>query len=598
MGLVRAGTGTEPPSEEAVGPGSTPSPWYVRRRRWVELAGFAVFVAALFAVYLRLSRTSPENSDQANILLAASDMLHGNLLLHGWYLTDVSFYTTELPQYALLEIFFGVHANTAHIAAAMTYTLAVLLAVLLARGGFTSRAAAIRMAIAAGILLAPQLGIGVSALLLSVGHIGTAVPVLLIWLLLDRAPARWWVPVLTALGLAWALIADQLVLVVGVIPLALVCVLRVAEAAVRERSPSRGVAARRYELSLIAAAGAAAGFAWVAEQLLRALGGYILNPIRFTFTFHHIGASLNFLWAVPDIFGADYRGLAGGPYCTALLHMAGLALVGLGLLVAARRFPVGATLVDQVLAVAIVVTIVLFAVTSAGSQGPHEIAVVAPFGAALTARMLAGSQASRTRAGGVPARRTRVVAYGAGLVVLLGYLGGLAHDVVRPAAPPDGSQLASWLQAHHLRYGLSGYWQSSIVTVDTGGQVKIRALLKNTMGPYLWAAKPAWYDPASQQANFIVLDSTRSQLLYWEPRAVIARHFGRPAREYNVGPFTVMVWDKNLLSSIPREPPGLSQPGNRQENHLARRGAVKEWSPPSSARAFTQDTSSAPAAAR
>ena len=194
MGFVRAGTETEPPSDEAVGPDAAPSPWYVRRRRFLEAAGFAVFAAALFTVYLRLSRTMPENSDQANVLLEASDMLHGNLLLHGWYKADVSFYTTELPQYALLEIIFGMHANTAHIAAAMTYTLAVLLAVLVARGGFTSRAAVVRTAIAAGIMLAPQLGIGVSALLLSVGHIGTSIPVLLILLLLDRAPQRWYVP--------------------------------------------------------------------------------------------------------------------------------------------------------------------------------------------------------------------------------------------------------------------------------------------------------------------------------------------------------------------------------------------------------------------
>ena len=73
------------------------------------------------------------------------------------------------------------------------------------------------------------------------------------------------VPVLTALGLAWADIADQLVLIIGVLPLALVCVLRVGEAAVRERSWSRGLAARTFELSLIAAAAAAAGLAWVAE---------------------------------------------------------------------------------------------------------------------------------------------------------------------------------------------------------------------------------------------------------------------------------------------------------------------------------------------
>ena len=267
-----------------------------------------------------------------------------------------------------------------------------MLAVLVARGGFTSRAALIRLLITAGILLAPQLGVGVAALLLAVGHIGTAVPVLLIWLLLDRAPQRWWVPVLTALGLAWVLIADQLVLVVAVVPLALVCALRVLEAAVRERGLSRGVAARRYELSLIVAAAAAAGLAWAAERVLRALGGYILTPIRFTFASHDSRATLHVLWAVPRIYGADYRGLAGGPFYTALLHMTSLALVGLALLLVAWRFFAGAALVDQVLAVAIAGNIVLFVTTGAGSQGPHEIAVVAPFGAALAARMLAGGR--------------------------------------------------------------------------------------------------------------------------------------------------------------------------------------------------------------
>src|ERR1700744_3240575 len=165
MGPARAGTQTQSPSGPAAGPDAPAPPWYAERRRWLRAAAWAVLAAALFTAYLRLSRTQPENSDQANILLAASDMLHGNLLLHGWYLTDVSFYTTEEPQYALLEIFFGGHANTAHIAAAMTYPLGVVLAVLVARGGFTSRAALIRLLITAGILLAPQLGVGVAALL-------------------------------------------------------------------------------------------------------------------------------------------------------------------------------------------------------------------------------------------------------------------------------------------------------------------------------------------------------------------------------------------------------------------------------------------------
>src|SRR5437588_3438804 len=131
------------------------------RRRLAPVAVYLLSGAALFTVYLRLSETFAPNSDSANILLMAWDLLHGHLLLHGWYMSDVSFYPTELPQYALLESFLGLHMQTAHVAAAMTYTLAFLLAVVLARSGSTGRAALIRTLIAAGIMLAPQIGLGV-----------------------------------------------------------------------------------------------------------------------------------------------------------------------------------------------------------------------------------------------------------------------------------------------------------------------------------------------------------------------------------------------------------------------------------------------------
>ena len=125
-------------------------------RRLLGAAAAVLAVALLFVAYLQMSRTYPENSDESNDLLMAWDMLHGNLLLHGWYLSDVSFITTELPQYLMLERFFGLHTDTAHIAAAMTYTLVVVLAVLLARGGAgagrtSGRAAAPRMLLTAGL---------------------------------------------------------------------------------------------------------------------------------------------------------------------------------------------------------------------------------------------------------------------------------------------------------------------------------------------------------------------------------------------------------------------------------------------------------------
>src|SRR2546429_4636287 len=51
-------------------------------------------------------------------------------------------------------------SDTAHIAAAMTYTLVVIFSVLLARGRVPRREARLRMLLTAGIMFAPQLGLG------------------------------------------------------------------------------------------------------------------------------------------------------------------------------------------------------------------------------------------------------------------------------------------------------------------------------------------------------------------------------------------------------------------------------------------------------
>ena len=282
--------------------------------------------------YLRLSETYSLNSDSANILLMGQDLLHGHLLLHGWYMSDVSFYPTELPQYALLESFLGLHMQTAHVAAAMTYTLTFLLAILLARSGSTGRQALIRTLIAAGIMLAPQFGLGVFALDLSVGHIGTSVPLLLTWLLLDKMSTRWYVPVLTAVLLAWALVADPIVYVVGVGPLGAVATARVIRGLVKGTGHWMDrIVAQWYDLSLGAAAVAATVLAWVVNNLLSAMGAYTVNRPPFYLTpWHYLRNNGQATWKVLEIFGANYAGHSGVWLALAFLHMASVLVVLLG----------------------------------------------------------------------------------------------------------------------------------------------------------------------------------------------------------------------------------------------------------------------------
>lgn len=552
MGGLRANADTQAIASPASPAGSgEPDRGSGARRRRAAVAAYLLAGAVLFTVYLRLSETYPLNSDSANILLMASDLLHGHLLLHGWYMSDVSFFPTELPQYALLESFLGAGMQTAHVAAAMTYTLTFLFAVLLARSGSSGRAAWVRTLIAAGIMLAPQFGLGVFALDLSVGHIGTSVPLLLIWLLLDKAAPRWWVPVAAAVLLAWVLVADPIVYVVGVGPLGAVAAARV----IRGVAGGSGgvitrIAAQWYDLSLGVATVAATVLAWAANNLLSALGGYTVNRLPFYLTpWHDLHSNAPAAWKVLEIFGANYAGLSGVWLALAFLHMASVAVVLWALARVAWRF-FGVTLVDQVLAVAIVLNVVLYLFTNAADEAAHEVAVIVPFGAALAARVLVPAiKGTAVGAGRVWARRLRVAA---GVAVLAGYTAGLGYEISQPTAPPANTALAPWLLDHHLTYGLSGYWTSSSVTVNSGGQVKVRALMQFTLKRDLWMSNVSWYDPKSHYANFVVLDSIPGFMNHWEPQALISKYFGRPALTYHTGPYTVLVWNRNLLDSIPR----------------------------------------------
>ena len=520
-------------------------------RRLLAAVAAALAVALLFLAYLHVSRTYPENSDESNDLLMAWDMLHGNVLLHGWYLSDVSFITTELPQYVLLVWLFGLHTDTAHIAAAMTYTLVVILAVLLARGRVSRREGRARMLLTAGLMFAPQLGVGVFVLLLSLGHIGTAVPLLLTWLVIDRCPARWYVPVAVGLLLTWVLIADPLVLLVGVVPLVAVCAMRVArELARRQDAPVQAVLrARWHELSLAAAAIAAQGLASLAGRLIQAY----LHPLPYRLAPVHTWPS--HAWVTGKGLLALFGAKPEGPpvaMAFALLHLAGVALVAWAALRVARRFLSWPDMISQILLVAMVLNVAAYVpstLADATDLNAREFAVVLPFGAVLAGRTLAVSLRDSKRRWARPA-----LLAGAARALLAGYGASLGWAAAQPSAPATNARLVTFLSAHHLTSGIGGYWYSSVVTVGSDGAVTIRAVQHvPRLEPYLWETKSSWYDAGPNHANFLVTSSVPGFFNHWLPNRAALAALGAPARTYHVGPYTVYVYNKNLLAELPHQ---------------------------------------------
>lgn len=538
--------------EDDAAPVTSARPASSRAWWWAGAAVFLLVLVVLSDAYLHISKTYMENSDEANILLMANDMLHGNVFLRGWNTSDVPFITTELPEIAVLVAVFGLHLRTAHIAAALTYTIVIAVAMLLAKGRTRGPKAIMRMALVLAIMLAPQPGIGVFVLVFSVGHIGTSAPVMLTWLVLDRfgltsraglVPTlrqRWWVPVIIAFLIAWALMADPLVLVIAILPLLVVCLVRVISGVVGTRRGGGGLrqalAARWLELSLAAAAGVG--------YLLVSLGGWVLSQAH-GYTQQAVPFQLDggvgrwFMQArvvvhgLLEMFGAyfvpgnaiNYKTpgqfvlappLSGFDQALAISRLLCVLLALWGCCAIARRFfRRDADFISQLLLVGIVLNLVAYIPSTLADHSAlnvREIAPVLPFGAVLAGRMLG----DRLLALG-PAIRVRVPRMSRTLslrliviplVLLFGwYSFGLFRQADTPPAANPFTGLEQFLEANNLSYGLGGYWSASVITVDTGGRVTIRAVSPSCMQPYEWENKRNWYQADENNANFVLLSN-------------------------------------------------------------------------------------------
>ncbi len=559
-----------------------------RPRVHVAAAGLLALavLALLFVVYLRLSRTVVVGSDGATIALQGWDMLHGNVLLHGWATSDVSFYTTELPEYMLLERLSGLGPDVVHIAGALTYTIIVLLACLAARGraGLAANGRAgsvpggeglVRVLIAGGIMLSPAPGFGASTLLLAPDHLGSAVPVLLAWLAVDRCERRWYVPVVAGLILAWGLVADPLIEITGVAPMVVIGGIRAAQRA-RHREPWW------FEAGLALAAIAASGLAAVVSMLIRAAGGFVVSPVDSGFAgFTSLGHNA-FLagQGLLLLFGATF--VTGQPVNMVLsvLHLVSVVMVLAALIVALRRLFRPACrdeLLAPLLAVAIAANIAFYVASRYPTDllGTREVSAVLPFGAVLAGRVLARPvlkalnarpsrlplPLARVPAGGVSAGAVSVGAVLAGAVlagaagaVLAGYGASLGAYASLPVMPAEHEDLAGWLVANHLRSGLTpDYWLANITTVDSGGRARVAWVTDaggSVTAPPPWHVQTQWYLPAGNSANFLVTDTAPGSAAWRSAVADARLTFGPPASIRSYRQYTIMIWNRNVLGFL------------------------------------------------
>jgi hypothetical protein len=496
--------------------------WSRRHPRIAWVTATVAIGLVLFWCYLRQAQTYQLNADPAGQALQAWDMLHGNLLLRGWWLGDVSFYTVELPLNMIIEAMIGLRPVEIPILAALIYTAVVLLTALLAKGSARGREGVVRALLGGGILLAPSLVLGTRVLM--------------------QGPERWWVPVVVGVLLTLAQVSDVLATFAGAAAVAVACGVRVCLEIVRHQRPLKSAG---YDLSLGLAAVISIGLAHLVLWGINAAGGFYMPPPKYGTGFAPLSALPTHAWETGYnlliLFGADFFGqqtIVG--VVLALLHLAGVAVALCGLVIGLSGFFGRAA--DRVTQVLVASTVIILAAGMFGNYmsevvGAHEIVTVLPFCAVLAGRLLGG--------GLVKARLVPLLAVG-----LACYLGALAYNDTQPIQAPLHVDLADWLEAHHLTTGLAPYWESNITSLDSGGRVRLAPLKPGGAFANPYESDSAWYNPAVSRANFVVtVSSPPLDAALVTPDEVHAQ-FGPPARTYHFKEYTVMVYDYNLLTRL------------------------------------------------
>ncbi len=533
-----------------VGPTRSDAPHLAAQR-----IGFLVkAVSAVAALALMLDALSARvyagGSDRATAVLEGQAMNGGNLLLHGWILTHDSFWTVDAFFYALAVHIGGLRPGLLNLEPALAVAMAVVVGATVAGRGHRGGAALAGAATAAVLLGFPTYAM-TSFLLGGPDHVSTAVLALVAFAGLRRGQLDWrWVVAVGAL--AFGMLGDLLMVAYGIVP-----VLGAGVAAMlRKRDWRPGMPAL---MACVAGTVVCEIVSWLAEAMgaFKSVGGVSVAP--FTQMLVNLRHTLSY---GAGLVGFTFRFDTGHvPVALEEIHVVSALLI-VGCLVFAVTNLVGGVVrghreapgsqtetgrwwLEDVLVLAVAGSAVTFVVLAVnGVPGARYLVATVVFASVLSGRLVAEAW-KRLR----PGRTTRAV--GVACVALsLSLAAGLGCTLAQPLAAQSVSTLASWLEVHHLRDGLGGYWTSSITTVESRGTVTVRPVWANPdgkLGRYMKLSSATWY--AGQHFQFLVYETP----VYQGVDILSAtRTWGPPTNAYTVSGYHVLVWSVGI--SVPPFP--------------------------------------------
>lgn len=534
---------SEPELEFGPEPDPAPQPPSGRSHRaWAWAATLAV-AAAFFGLCLAQSLDQQWNADTASMSLQGWAIVHGHLMMHGWWSSDVNFYTLDSPLYGLCLVVFGFGSFALHAAGALLYTFVFLAAAWLAKDREHGARAWLRVALTALLLTAPLFhGALDIRLILVPDHCATAIFALVSFTLVSRFAERRWAPWALLAVLAVGQFGDATVRYVAVPALLIVWFL---DALVERRL-------RTPRLRLALAALASVPLSLGVRAVMRHYGAFYLNkPIT------KIAPVSDWGWHFKDtalsllaLFGAYSPSGGWSAWTIVLIFIGAIALLcGVASVLYTLMRWTKVDVADRMMVVAMAINLAAYAFTTMaqrGANGGYEFVGVVVFCATLSARTIPRLRLPGLRPSHDRIPRAVIAGIAAATAATTGIL--LSGTALFLAPQATGYQpLAHWLADHHLTYGLASYWNAEPITIFSGDEVQVRQIYLESGGflPQAWNAQRQWYSPALHDADFVIAQDLPSSPL---TSAEAEASFGTPSAVYRVNGLVVLVYPYNLLT--------------------------------------------------
>ncbi len=496
------------------------------------------------------------NSDGATVVLEGQSINSGNLLLHGWGLSNDSFWSVDAMFYALFVHVEGVTKTALHVVPALIVGIIALLGLWMVRDEVRSWRFVLSGSVVCLVLALPSPNLSFF-LLQGPWHVGTTLYCLVAFAAL--ANGRWNVGfVVAVVALVAGFLGDLATLTFGMIP----AIFAGLSEMVRMRSLRRG-------LPSIAAGLGAFVLAKIGRAALNHAGAFTLASGITHATSNrymtNIGHSMSWLsgllgvtrLAIGPASTVSADAVTNGSGLSRLVHLPLACIVAGGvaysLFVFVRGLIIGdkgnrrserSLRLDALLLSGAAGSIATFVYLCPNDNADYARYLTAAliFGTILSARTVARTlrRVDRPRP---------ILASALGAVALIALIGvATAGNLSRTSARQPSAVVTDFLAHHHLTIGIGDYWSASIVTVSSGEGVIVRPVITDPAGRivrYGRQSDASWY--ARARFEFLIYDVKHPWRHINATTAITT--FGRPKVAYVVGSYRIIVWPKPLLVS-------------------------------------------------